>query len=114
MHELPVSQSILDIALRHAAMARAERILAIHLTLGELTGFIDDSIQFYFDFLSKETPAAGARLAFHRVPARARCRSCGGEYAPPEGRLWSCPECGAPGGDVVAGREFSVSSIEVE
>ncbi|HNS53128.1 MAG TPA: hydrogenase maturation nickel metallochaperone HypA [Anaerolineae bacterium] len=114
MHELPVTQSILDIALRHAAKANATHILAVHLTIGELTGFIDDSIQFYFDFLTRDTPAAGARLTFDRIPARARCRSCDAEYAPPDSRIWTCPECGALGGDVVAGREFSVSSIEVE
>jgi hydrogenase nickel incorporation protein HypA/HybF len=114
MHELPVTQSILDIALRHAAKARAVRIVAVNLTIGELAGFVDDSIQFYFDFLSKETPAAGARLNFERVPARAQCRACKAEYAPPDSRLWTCPECGALGGDVVAGREFFVSSIEVE
>ena len=114
MHELPVTQSILDIALRHAQKASATRILAINLTMGELTGFVDDSIQFYFDFLSRDTAAAGARLAITRIPPLARCRSCRAEYAPPESRLWTCPECGALGGDVTAGREFFVSSIEIE
>jgi hydrogenase nickel incorporation protein HypA/HybF len=114
MHELPVTQSILDIALRHAAKANAARILAISLTIGELTGFVDDSIQFYFDFLSKDTLAAGARLTIVRIPALAQCRSCAAEYAPPDSRLWTCPDCGALGGDVIAGREFFVSSIEVE
>jgi len=114
MHELPVTQSILDIAVRHAARASACRILTIHLTIGELTGFVDDSIQFYFDFLSKDTPAAGAKLTISRVPPRAQCRSCKAEYAPPDSRLWTCPECGALGGDVIAGKEFFVSSIEVE
>jgi len=114
MHELPVTQSILDIALRHAQKANASRILAINLTIGELTGFVDDSIQFYFDFLSQDTPAAGARLSIERIPPCARCRLCGVEYAPPDSRLWTCPECGALGGDVIAGKEFFVSSIEVE
>ena len=114
MHELPVTQSILDIALRHAAKAGASRILAIHLTIGSLTGFIDDSIQFYFGFLSKDTPAAGAKLTINRIPPLAECRSCRAEYAPPDSRLWACPECGALGGDVIAGKEFLVSSIEVE
>ena len=114
MHELAVTQSILDIAQRHAAQAGAQRIVAINLTLGELTGFVDDSIQFYFDFLSKDTTAAGAKLNFERIASRIRCFECGTEYTAPDSRLWACPGCDALGGEVIAGREFSVSSIEVE
>ena len=114
MHELAVTQSILEIALRHAQAAGAQRILSVNLVIGELTGFVDDSIQFYFDFLAKDTPAQDARLIFERIAPRARCQECGVEYAPPNSRLWTCPECGALGGAIIAGREFSVASIEIE
>lgn len=114
MHELSVTQSILDIVQRHAEQAGATQILAINLVIGDLTGFVDDSIQFYFDFLSKDTPAQGAQLVFERIAPRAQCHSCGAEYAPPDSRLWTCPECDALGGEVIAGREFSVASIEIE
>jgi hydrogenase nickel incorporation protein HypA/HybF len=114
MHELAVTQSILDIATRHAEQAGAQRILAINLVIGELTGFVDDSIQFYFDFLTEDSIASGAQLNFDRIPARVKCQSCGAEYAPPDSRLWACPQCEALGGDVISGREFSVSSIEIE
>jgi hydrogenase nickel incorporation protein HypA/HybF len=114
MHELAVTQSILDITLRHAEQAGAGRVLAVNLVIGELTGFVDDSIQFYFDFLSKETPAQGAQLNFERIAARVRCHACGAEYTPPNSRLWACPECEALGGEIFAGREFSVASIEIE
>jgi hydrogenase nickel incorporation protein HypA/HybF len=114
MHELAVTQSILDIAVRHAQRAGAQHILAINLVIGDLTGFVDDSIQFYFDFLSKDTLAQNGRLNIERIAARARCHACGTEYAPPDGRMWTCPQCGALGGDVIAGKEFSVASIEIE
>jgi hydrogenase nickel incorporation protein HypA/HybF len=114
MHELPVTQSILEIAQRHAKQAGAGRILVINLTIGDLTGFVDDSIQFYFDLLSKDTPAEGGRLAIERIAARARCHACGTEYEPPDSRIWACPQCGALGGEVIAGKEFYVASIEVE
>jgi hydrogenase nickel incorporation protein HypA/HybF len=114
MHELAVTQSILNIALRHGESASAQRILAINLVIGDLTGFLDDSIQFYFDFLSKDTIAQGAQLNFERIAPRARCHSCGTEYTPPNSRLWTCPECDALGGEVISGKEFSVSSIEIE
>jgi hydrogenase nickel incorporation protein HypA/HybF len=114
MHELSVTQSILDIVQRHAERVGAQRILAINLVIGDLTGFVDDSIQFYFDFLSRDTPAQGAQLVFERIEPRVRCHVCDAEYAPPDSRLWTCPQCDALGGEVIAGREFSVASIEIE
>jgi hydrogenase nickel incorporation protein HypA/HybF len=114
MHELSVTQSILDIVQRHAKQSGAGRVVAINLVIGELTGFVDDSIQFYFDFLSKDTLAEGAVLNFERILARVRCHDCGSEYVPPDSRLWACPECEALGSEIISGREFSVASIEIE
>jgi hydrogenase nickel incorporation protein HypA/HybF len=114
MHELAVTQSILEITVRHAEQAGARRIVAINLVIGDLTGFVDDSIQFYFDFLAKDTLAQGARLDIERIEPRVRCYACGTEFTPPDSRLWSCPQCEALGGEVIAGREFSVTSIEIE
>jgi len=114
MHEMAVTESILEIVLRHAKAANARRVLSVTLVIGELTGFVDDSIQFYFDFMSKDTPAQDAQLIFERIQPRARCQECGIEYTPPNSRLWTCPECSALGGEVIAGREFSVASIEIE
>jgi hydrogenase nickel incorporation protein HypA/HybF len=112
MHEMAVTQNILDIAVRHAQQARASRIVQINLVVGELSGIVDDSVQFYFDFLSKDTIAAGATLVFERRPALYRCRACGTSYHP-EGLDWSCPGCGTLGFDVLSGREFRIESIEV-
>ncbi|HOG45981.1 MAG TPA: hydrogenase maturation nickel metallochaperone HypA [Anaerolineae bacterium] len=113
MHELSVTQHLLSVVLEHAEQAGAQRVTRIDLRIGALTGIVDESIQFYFDFVSRDTPAAGARLAFAHVPVRLRCRQCGAEFEPQE-RDWLCPDCSATGGEVVAGREFSVESIEVE
>ncbi len=109
MHELPVTQEILNIALEHA---QGHHISAITLVIGELSGFIDESIQFYFDVLAEQTPAAGARLIFKHIPIRFRCRRCGQEFTPQQ-QNWVCPSCQALGGDVISGKEFFVESIEI-
>jgi len=113
MHELSITQSVLNIVTEHAERAGAQRVTAINLVVGELTGFVDDSIQFYFDMLSPGTIAEGSRLVLRRVPARLRCRACGEEF-PLHDLNWLCPQCSAVGGDVLQGREFLVESIEVE
>ena len=113
MHELTVTQNVLQLALEHAEQAGAKKIQRIHLVVGALSGIVDDSIQFYFDFVSQGTPAEGAQLTFERVPARFRCWACGQEFEFQDDN-WACPACQALGGDIIAGREFYMDSIEVE
>ncbi len=113
MHELAVTQSVLQLALEHAERAGARKIRRINLVVGALSGIVDDSVQFYFDFVSQGTPAEGAQLAFERTPARFRCRACGQEYEFQDDH-WTCPACQSPGGEIMAGREFYLDSIEVE
>jgi len=57
MHELSVTEEILKITLEHARRAKADRVLKVHLVVGDLTGFAGESIQFYFDLLSEGTEA---------------------------------------------------------
>jgi hydrogenase nickel incorporation protein HypA/HybF len=113
MHELSVTEQLLGIVLDHARQAKAERVIRVNLVIGELTSFAGESIQFYFDMLSKETEAGKAFLSISHVPAKARCQQCKKEFHP-TGMDWACPGCGGPIEEVMAGREFYVESIEVE
>ena len=113
MHELAVTESILNIVCHHAEQAEAQRILSIHLVIGELSSIVDDSVQFYFDYLSQGTLASGAELVFERLAVSLRCAACDHEWQP-DNADWTCPACGMARAQVAAGREFYVDSIEVE
>ncbi len=114
MHELPVTQGILDVAIEAAEANDARRITDIHLVIGDLTSIVDDSVQFYFDFLSKDTLAEGATLRFQRKPALATCSECShqAEVIPPV--LPECESCGSAQVKVTGGKEFFVESIEID
>ena len=58
MHELAITESILHIALQHAQKANASRVTDINLLIGNLTAFIDNSISFYWEIISKDTICA--------------------------------------------------------
>lgn len=111
MHELSVTQSILEIALRHAHRAGGQRITNLYLVIGQLSSVIDDSVQFYWDFISKDTLAEGAKLHFKRIPAELRCLECHTQFSLDENL--TCPGCDGTQIRVVAGDEFYLESIEV-
>ena len=113
MHELSITQSILKIALKHANEANAKRIENIHIVMGELSTNVDDSVQFYWDIIAKDTLAEGAKLHFRRVPAELQCMACFEKYHPNDDELL-CPMCGSVGAKIIAGEEFYVEAIDID
>jgi len=113
MHELGVTQSILDIALRYANNAGATRIKELNLVVGELASVVDDSVQFYWDMIAKDTIAEGAVLNFKRIPATLHCNACGHDFRINH-RDFLCPDCESPNIQVTAGEEFFLESIDVD
>ena len=113
MHELPITESILKIALQHADKANAKRVTDLNIVMGELSTMVDDSIQFYWDIIAEDTIAEGATLHFRRVPAELECLACSKTYHPADGEL-ACPGCGSLRVKIIAGEEFLLESIDVE
>jgi hydrogenase nickel incorporation protein HypA/HybF len=113
MHEFSVTQSILAIVQEKAEAVGAAKINRVDLVIGELSGIVDDCVEFYWDYLTRDTIAAGSELSFRKPAARLRCRDCDTEFTPENG-TWICPECQQPSLEIVAGRELYVESIEVD
>ena len=113
MHEFSITQNILSIALEKANAVQAKRVSKINLTIGELSGIVDECVQFYFDIISKDTIAAKASLSFHQPSTRLRCRNCAATFSP-NNLDWTCPNCQEQKIEIISGRECHVESIEVE
>ena len=113
MHELPVTQSLLEIAIRHAQSSNAKRIISLNIVVGQLATIVDDSVQFYWDLIAEDTIAQGAQLNFCRIPIELLCQDCNRRYTP-GAEDFSCPDCLGTNVQIVAGKEFYLESIEVE
>lgn len=113
MHEMAVTQSVLDIALDHAERVGATRVTDLYLVVGQLSSIVDDSVQFYWDLISKDTLCDGARLHFERIPAEMTCQACGHVYTL-DGGLMGCPACDSFEVRISGGEAFRLESIEVE
>ncbi len=112
MHELSVTESVLDIVCKHAEQAQAKQVTDIYLVIGKLSSIVDDSVQFYWDVISKGTVCENAKLHFKRIPAELVCLDCDTHYIL-EDELTPCPNCQSARIRVVSGDEFNLDSIEI-
>ena len=113
MHELAITEGIMEAAIPEAEKAGAKKIIEIRLKIGELSGVLPECIQYYFELVSKGTIAEGARITATKIPVGIECPDCGfsGDI---ERKKIRCPKCGGINFKVTHGREYFVDSLEVE
>jgi len=108
MHELSITQTIIDTVIAAAQGAPVQRIT---LEIGELSAILPDSIQFCFEACTPNTPLAGAELEIQTIPGRGRCRSCGHEM-PLDMPYGICDQCDSLAIDIIAGQGLVILSME--
>jgi len=113
MHEMAITQAMIELVKEHAEKADAKKVGRINLVVGELSGFVGECVQFYFDQMSKGTIMENAKLTFKTVPTIGRCRKCTKEFEVKD-MDWTCPSCAGNSIHLIGGNELFVESIEVE
>jgi hydrogenase nickel incorporation protein HypA/HybF len=113
VHECSVVEQVVRIARKHAEESHAKKVKAISLVVGEMTGYMEESLKFYFGVLTRDTELAGAELKTTYVKPLLKCEKCGKLF---ERKRFSfdCPDCGIPGVMTKTGTEFYMDSMEVE
>src|SRR5690348_4752074 len=100
MHELALTQSVVDQVSERLPGARVTRVA---LEIGRLSGVVCDSVRFCFDLCTQGTTLEGARLEIIETAGRAQCRRCGADFAVQD--LFTACRCGSPEIDLMAGQE---------
>ena len=110
MHEMSITQGIIDLCLEHAGL---RRVRSLDVEIGELSSVVPEAIEFCFEACSRETLLEGARLNIIRIPGMGHCLECRRET--PLAELYgSCQQCGGNRVTIVSGEELRVREIEVE
>ena len=108
MHELAITQSIVDAVSERAGDSR---VTTVRLQVGQLSGVVPRAIQFCFELVTDGTTLQGAVLMIDELPGVGYCNDCGLDISLPD-LILLCP-CGSANVRVVSGRELAVQSIEV-
>ncbi len=122
MHEMPITQAILNIALEHS---QGRKVTDIYLRVGRMSAILPDTVDVFFEHLSKDTLAEGARLHFDIEPIEMTCQDCGTDADLSEWRekqphmimaeaITRGCKCGSKKLRVSKGVSFDVTSITVE
>jgi hydrogenase nickel incorporation protein HypA/HybF len=110
VHDLALSSALVNTVAKHAD---GRRVTAVNLRVGRLRQVIPETLEFYFEFVARDSVCEGARLEQEVIDARLRCKPCAREWEI-EIPAFRCPTCGGSDVEVASGDEFEVESIEVE
>jgi len=116
MHELGLAREIVAVACEcidggSPTPARGRAIVRVVVEVGDLALVVPESLHFCYDLVTRDTPAAGSTLELIRVPGRARCRSCGAEFA--ANTLVAACSCGSVDLHWLSGHELRIKEMEV-
>ncbi len=113
MHELGITQSIVDIAERTAREQQASKVLSVTVEIGELSGVIPDAVAFCYEACVQQTLLEGSRLVIRRIPGEGRCKECGAEVKI-DNLTFDCSACGSYALQRTRGEELNIKEVEIE
>lgn len=113
MHEFSIVQSLLDVAVKEARRAGAQRVLRLDCRIGELRYVNTQLMREAFELLSHGTLCEDAELRVEKTYMQARCPQCARSFNV-QNWDWRCPDCGVNGSIVGGGDELELTSIEAE
>lgn len=95
MHELGITQGIVDRAREVAVANGARKVVGLYLVMTPAADFTQDSIEMYFEMLTADDPLfEGAKLHVEHKPVAVTCLSCAKEFSTDEPHP-ACPQCGS-------------------
>ena len=114
MHELSIAMSMVEMATEESQRLGAERVTALHLKVGLLSGVVKDALIFSYEVACAGAPLEGSKLIIDDVPVKVYCPRCSSEKELDSIQLFACPACGELTPEVLEGRELQVVAMEIE
>jgi hydrogenase nickel incorporation protein HypA/HybF len=113
MHELGIAQALVSAAAEESRAAGAERVLAVTVELGALSGVVEHYLRSAYPVAAAGTALQGAELRIERVAGKGWCAECERDF-PLSDLLDRCPRCGGFAREIRDGQQLSLVAIDVE
>ena len=113
MHEMSLSQGIVELIEDAACRDGFASVRTVWLEIGKLAAVEFESLRFCFDVVTRGSCAEGARLEIIATPGRAWCLGCS-HSIDIDDSIGNCPLCGSGQVQVTGGTDMRVKELEVE
>jgi hydrogenase nickel incorporation protein HypA/HybF len=109
---MSLAEGVLQLIEDAARAQQFDRVTAVWLEIGQLSGVEVEAMKFCFDTVMHDSIADGARLEIIALPGVGWCMEC--SMAVPMTELFGeCPRCGGYQMQVTGGTEMRVKELEV-
>jgi hydrogenase nickel incorporation protein HypA/HybF len=113
MHEMSIAMNIIELASKAAQAEGAGSIQDIELEIGTMSGVLIESLEFCFEAASRHTPAEGATLTIHAIPAKGQCTECK-NISDVTSLTSKCQHCGAYLLGLLSGNDMKIKAITID
>lgn len=113
MHELGITQRIVEIAEKAAIDQDANKVLSVTIDIGTLSGVIPSAVEFCFEACVQGTLLEGSRLFINKIDGLGQCEECRTRIKL-DNMTFCCPTCGSSSLQRLQGDELKISEVEIE
>jgi hydrogenase nickel incorporation protein HypA/HybF len=110
MHELAITEDVFKKALTYSKDKNMEKVKSIKIRIGETLLHDLEEVKQIFSMLSSGSILEGAKLELELMPLKAKCVSCGSDFAEKTLRM-DCPQCGGTNISITSGKEIEIVEV---
>lgn len=111
MHEVSIVYDVIQIVEENSKLNNINKVNKVFMKIGEFTCIDENSINFAFETLRKNTLCEEAILEVERVKGKAMCNVCNEEFII-DFTSKLCPKCKCYSSNITSGYEILVYEIE--
>ena len=113
MHELSIADSIIKIVLKEVQDKNLQKVKAIGVKIGALSGIFADALQFGFDAIKLDTILANTNLEIEEVAVSGLCTDCNNTFFVKD-YIFECPTCKSVKIELQHGQEIDIAYLEID
>jgi len=113
MHEASLALNIYDILKEEMKKHENSKLCKVFIDIGEFTHIDPETLEFAFNITIKDSEFEGTKLDIKRIPLILGCNECKNEFSA-EDMIFVCPNCKSKSVEVLKGREFRITELEID
>ncbi|MHA2362506.1 MAG: hydrogenase maturation nickel metallochaperone HypA/HybF [Candidatus Hodarchaeales archaeon] len=119
MHEYSLTTALVETCLE-AIQNNVNQVVEVEIKVGIFALVVYEQLEFWFEFLSKDTPLEGAKIIFHEEAGEILCQECqkiSSVLSSPQVALdiplFECEYCKSTQTRILSGQDIIISKLQV-